>query len=75
MALNKANLVSAIKQALDKQAAKVDPNDDPEDSRTELATDIATAIENFVKSGLVQTNVTGTSPSGTVTGSGLGSIT
>jgi hypothetical protein len=74
MALNKAGLEAAILAALTKQANKTNASDDPAVSRQELASDIATAIETFVKSGLVSTTVTGTSPSGPVTGTGTGSI-
>lgn len=74
MPLNKAGLQAAILAALNKQANKTNANDDPATSRLELASDIADAIETFVKTGLVNTTVTGTSPSGPVSGTGIGSI-
>lgn len=75
MALNKQVLEQAIKAAFDKQAAKSGVNDDPVVSRNELAKSLADAFDAFVKSGTVSTTVTGTSPSGAVSGAGTGSIT
>ena len=75
MALVKATLAAAILAALDKQAAKQSEGDDPAVSRVEIATELADAIDLYIKSGTVNTIVTGTSPSGPVTGTGVGSIT
>lgn len=74
MPLNKAILEAALLAALTEQANKTQVSDDPAVSRQQLATKIADAIDLFVKSGLVNTTVTGTSPSGPVTGTGTGSV-
>lgn len=74
MALNKTSLELAIKTAFDRQAAKNQTNDDPAVSRQEIAQDLANAIDAYIKSGTVNTTVTGASPSGAVTGTGTGSI-
>ena len=54
MALNKTALASAIKQALDVQAAKADPADDPQVSRQQLASGIADAIDVYIKGATIQ---------------------
>jgi len=74
MALNKAILETAIKAVFDQQAAKNQPNDDPAISRQEMAQGLANAIDDYIKSGIVNTTLTGVSPSGAVTGTGIGSI-
>lgn len=61
--------------AFEKQAGKQTAGDDPAASRAEFAADLATAIELFVKTGTVNSVVTGTSPSGPVTGTAVGTIT
>lgn len=75
MALVKATLEAAILAALEKQAAKTSESDDPATSRAQIAAELADAIDLYIKSGTVNTVVTGTSPSGAVTGTGVGSIT
>lgn len=74
MPLNKTVLEQAIKAMFDKQAAKEQTSDDPVVSRQEMAQDLANAIDAYVKSGTVNTTITGVSPSGAVTGTGTGTI-
>lgn len=74
MALVKSVLETAILAAFEKQAAKQQEGDDPAASRQEIAADLATAIDAYIKTGTVNTVVTGTSPSGPVTGTGVGTI-
>jgi hypothetical protein len=69
MPLVKLTLEAAIKAAFVKQAAKQKEGDDPKASIDELAADIATAVDTYIKSALV--TVTGTSPAGPVTGTGI----
>lgn len=74
MALVKTVLEAEILAAMAKQASKTGENDNPEVSRKEFAADLANAIDAYIKSGSVNTVVTGTSPSGAVTGTGVGNI-
>jgi hypothetical protein len=69
MPLIKTVLSSAIKAAFTKQADKKSEGDSPETAIQELSDDIATAIDAYIKSALV--TVTGVSPSGAVTGTGV----
>lgn len=75
MPLVKSVLEAAILAAFEKQAAKQSEGDAPAQSLKEIAADLATAIDAYIKTGTVNTVVTGTSPSGPVTGTGVGSIT
>lgn len=74
MALVKTVLVAAIEAALNKQAGKTAEGDDPKDSVKEFAADLADAIDVYIKSGTVNSTVVGTSPSGPVTGTAVGTI-
>ena len=71
MALNKQALKAAIQDAFDSES---DKQVDPLEARERIAEKLANAIESFVKSGTVSTQVTGTCPAGAVTGSGSGNI-
>ncbi len=71
MALNKEALKTAIKNAFDSES---DKQVDPVEARKRIASKLADAIESFVKSGTVSTQVTGTCPAGAVTGIGQGNI-
>ena len=66
MALNKEALKTAIKNAFDGES---DKQVNPVEARERIASKLADAIESFVKSGAVSTQVTGTCPAGA--GSGL----
>lgn len=68
MALVKATLKAAIVAAFQKQAAKTAEGDDPAESAEQLASDIAEAVDAYIKTATVVSVVTGTSPSGPVTG-------
>lgn len=68
MALVKATLKAAIMAAFQKQAGKAAEGDDPAKSAEELASDIADAVDAYIKTATVVSVVTGTSPSGPVTG-------
>ena len=74
MALVKAVLEQTIKAALVRQASKQSEGDSPEAAINELAADLATAIDTYIKSGTVSTVIVGTSPSGPVSGTGIGTI-
>lgn len=74
MALVKETLKAAILAAFAKQAAKTAEGDSPALAAEQLAEDIATAIDAFVKTGTVNSSVVGTSPSGPVTGTAVGTI-
>jgi hypothetical protein len=74
MPLVKSILEAAIKSAFEKQASKQSDGDDPAISVEELAADIATAIDDYIKTATVDSVVTGTSPSGAVTGTATGTI-
>lgn len=71
MALNKASLEMAIKAVFDRQAAS---SNDPAVSRQEMAKGLADAIDLYVKTGTVNTAVTGTATGAAVTGTGTGAI-
>lgn len=72
MALDKTILAQALKAAFDAQS---DKQVDPAAARAQQAEQVADAIDAFIKSGSVQTTVTGTSATGgAVTGTGLGNI-
>jgi len=71
MALNREVLKKAIKNAFDSES---DEQVNPSEARERIAEKLASAIENFVKSGTVSTQVTGTCPAGAVTGTGQGNI-
>ncbi|MGY0034455.1 hypothetical protein [Pedobacter sp. NJ-S-72] len=72
MPLNKEILKSAIKDAFDFDSDK-DVN--PAEARERQAQKIADAIDLFVRSGEVKTNVTGTSATGgAVVGTGIGTL-
>lgn len=75
MALLKETLKAQILAAFQKQAAKKKETDDPAKSAEELADDLASAIDAYIKTATVNTTVTGASPSGPVTGTGVGSLT
>lgn len=68
MALVKSTLKAAVLAALQKQAAKTAEGDDPAASAEQLASDIADAVDAYIKTATVVSVVTGTSPSGPVTG-------
>jgi len=73
MPLNKNLLAQAIREAFD---AESDVQVDPAEARQRQAEKIANAIDSFIRSGTVQTTVTGTSATGgPVTGTGTGGIT
>ncbi len=75
MALSKVLLKTGIKSAFIKQANKKSVNDDPMISIEELSEDLSNVIYNFIKTGTVNTVVTGSSVSGgPVTGKGTGTI-
>ncbi len=76
MSLIKATLEAAIKAAFEKQAAKQAEGDKPEDSVKEIAADIATAVDDFVKSALVNITFSGTAVAGPypVTGTATGTL-
>lgn len=65
-AITKEALTVLIQKAFDKTS---DVKVDPKDARAQLAVDLADAIEKYVV--LRETIVTGTSPSGAVTGTGI----
>lgn len=65
-AITKEALALLLKEAFDSQSDVVV---DPKKAREKLANDIANAIEKYVV--LRETIVTGTSPSGAVTGTGI----
>jgi len=73
--LVKDTLQKAIKAAFSAQAGK---EDNPDGALGDLATRLATAIDDYVKSGDVNTTVTGTcatpAGAGTIAGTGIGSI-
>ena len=75
MALNKAALMAAIRQAFTDQTSK---EDNGPAAIADLASKIADAVDTFVKSGTVNTTVTGTcaTPSGpgTIAGTGIGNV-
>lgn len=68
MALVVSVLEQQIKAAFQKQAAKTQEGDDPAVSIDEIAADLASAIDAYIKSATVTSVVTGSSPSGPVTG-------
>lgn len=73
MPLNKTLLAQAIREAFD---AESDVQVTPAEARQRQAEKIADAIDSFIRSGTVQTTVTGTSATGgPVTGTGTGGIT
>lgn len=75
MPLVKSALEQMILAAFEKQAGKTDEKDDPKKSREELAADLASAIDTFIKSGTVNTTITGVDGTGSpVTGTGVGSV-
>jgi hypothetical protein len=69
MPLIKETLSAAIQAAFAKQANKTAEGNTPEASVVELSDDIATAVDAYIKTALV--TVTGVSPSGAVTGTGV----
>ena len=80
MPLNKSGLELAIKSALDKnnKSNKDDANEQQQNEINEaiesLAKDLAKAIDTFVKSGTVNTNVITAGSPTNHTGTGTGSI-
>lgn len=62
-------LREAIKSALDAEATKASESDDPAASRERIATAIADAVHDYILSATI--TVTGASPSGPVTGTGI----
>lgn len=76
MTLVISTLSAAILAAMNKQAAKTDPSDSPVVAQQEFADDLATAIDAYIKTGTVNTTVTGTSATGgPVAGTGSGAVT
>jgi len=72
MALVKTTLTNAIFNAFKSQQSK---QQNPDDALKDLADKLATAFDDYIKSGTVNTTVTGSSVSGgPVTGSGTGTI-
>jgi hypothetical protein len=69
MPLVKASLKAAIQSALDTEATKTSEQDDPAKSRERIAGAIADAVHQFILSATI--TVTGVSPSGPVTGTGI----
>ena len=75
MPLSKVLLKTGIKNAFIKQANKQSVNDDPMQSIEELSEDLTNVIYNFIKTGTVNTTVTGSSVTGgPVTAKGIGNI-
>lgn len=71
MALNKALLEQSILGIFNKLATETT---NPELSRQNMAKELANVIHDYVTSGEVRTTVTGSSPSGAVAGTGIGTI-
>lgn len=71
--LDKTILAEKIKAAFDSESNK--EIDSPAKARERIAQKMADAIDNYIRGGEVTTAVTGTSPSGAVTGTGKGAIT
>lgn len=72
MPLVKATLENAIKALLTEEKAKTG---DGSDSIDTIANKLATAIDAYIKSGTVMTNVVTAGSATTQTGTGVGSIT
>ena len=70
MALNTSGLKTAIKSLLSSEKEKTDNST----SIDNIAAELASAIEAFVKSGTVTTQVTTTGSASAQTGTGTGSI-
>jgi hypothetical protein len=79
MALNRTSLEETIYQALleafSSDKLPVDAKKDTEERYASFASDLASAIEDFVKSGTVSTNVTTVVNTSTSTGVGTGTGT
>ncbi|MOA24162.1 hypothetical protein D3C78_1448310 [compost metagenome] len=71
MALDKGKLADDLQEAFDFESDK-DVN--PAEARRRQAEKIANAFHTYITGGDVKTTVTGTSPSGAVTGTGTGKI-
>lgn len=71
MPLNKVALKAAIKEAFDFESEK-DVN--PAEARARQAEKLANAFEDYLKSGDVETIVTGTYGGGVINGNGTGKV-
>lgn len=68
MALDKAGLKAEIISIQQEMKTR------EKDSMDEFAEKLATAVDNYVKTATVETTITGTCPSGAVTGEGTGTL-
>lgn len=71
MPLNKTQLEAALLAVLEQQATN---GGNPEQSRKAIAKGFSDAIDAFIKTGTVNTQVTGTATAGVVAGTGTGAI-